>query len=259
MPRVLIVLAVLFMLGGCAAAKNDAPGSEEWRLRNIEDNFLQFQEEQRRQDTELQRMEKDTAARLAVLEERLSRIEERVRLQADANALIAQPPAAPAPQAEKPALPAAPAAPPEETAPAPAPEPAPVPRTAQPSAKDEQALYEQGVRQVMGENYASGREILTNFLERHPDSGLAANALYWLGETYYGEKRYAQSILTFREVLEKHPKHPKAPDALLKIGYAYEKLGDVPNARFYLQAVLDEYPKADSAAKARTMLRQLPQ
>ncbi|EPR31625.1 tol-pal system protein YbgF [Alkalidesulfovibrio alkalitolerans DSM 16529] len=247
MPRVLIVFAMLAMLGGCAAAKNDAPGSEEWRLRNIEDGFLQFQEEQRRQDADLQRMEKDTAARLAVLEERVSRLEERMRLAADVGAISA----APAPQPEAPTLPATPVTPP-----APSVEPAPAPRL---TAVDEQALYEQGVRQVMGENYASGREILTNFLERHPDSGLAPNALYWLGETYYGEKRYAQSILTFREVLEKHPKHPKAPDALLKIGYAYEKLGDIPNARFYLQAVLDEYPKADSATKAKAMLRQLPQ
>jgi len=251
MLRVLIVFAMLAMLGGCAAAKNDAPGSEEWRLRNIEDSFLQFQEEQRRQDADLQRMEKDTAARLAVLEERVSRLEERMRLAADAGALSTTPSPAPSPQPEKPTLPATPVTPP-----APSVEPAPAPR---PSAAGEQALYEQGVRQVMGENYASGREILTNFLERHPDSDLAPNALYWLGETYYGEQRYAQSILTFREVLEKHPKHPKAPDALLKIGYAYEKLGDIPNARFYLQAVLDEYPKADSATKARAMLRQLPQ
>ena len=65
---------------------------------------------------------------------------------------------------------------------------------------------------------AEGRKILQQFLEDDPQSGLVPNALYWIGESYYQEKNYAQAILTFKDVTRRFPKHHKAAASLLKIG-----------------------------------------
>jgi len=224
----------IVLLTGCSASA----GSEEWRLRNLEEGFLQFKETERQQEADM----KDLSARIAVLEERLTQAEERLLV------LDGQQPAMttikPMDTPEPPAVMSGSA--PSATSPMP------------PNVSEKNA-YDRAVKLAMAENYEAARDALTTFLERWPDGEHAPNAMYWLGETYYGEQRYAQSILTFKDVLAKYPKHHKASDALLKIGFAYDKLQDPANAKFYLQTLLDEYPKSEAAPKARAKLRELGQ
>lgn len=223
----------VILLTGCSASA----GSEEWRLRNLEEGFLQFKEAERQQDADM----KDLSARIAVLEERLTQAEERLLvLDGQQPSTTIMPMSTPAPS------PVMSGAMSEST-----------PNL--PASANEKSAYDRAVKLAMAENYEPAREALTTFLERWPDGEYAPNAMYWLGETYYGEQRYAQSILTFKDVLAKYPKHHKSSDALLKIGFAYDKLQDPANAKFYLQTLLDEYPKSEAAPKARAKLRELGQ
>ncbi|MFW5734131.1 MAG: tol-pal system protein YbgF [Oceanidesulfovibrio sp.] len=114
--------------------------------------------------------------------------------------------------------------------------------------------YTEAVRLTRSGNTEKGRQMLRAFLMEHPDSPLVPNAYYWLGETYYHDKRYAQAILTFKEVTSRFPKDPKAAASMLKIGYSYEMLGDKANARFYLNALIEDYPKSEPAKLARNAL-----
>lgn len=114
--------------------------------------------------------------------------------------------------------------------------------------------YEDAVKLVKDGNVSRGRQLLNAFIQENPQSKLLPNAYYWLGETFYHDKRYAQAILTFREVTSRYPKHDKAAAALLKIGFAYEQLGDKPNARFYLGNLLQEYPNSEPATLAKEAL-----
>lgn len=121
----------------------------------------------------------------------------------------------------------------------------------------QKARYDKALALVWDKKPEAARTLLNEFLVDFPSSGLAPNALYWLGETYYSQKRYAQAILTFRDVMRRFPAHSKASAAVLKIGYSYEQLGDMQNASFYLKALLKEYPNSDSAELARTKLKQI--
>ncbi|EPR39349.1 tol-pal system protein YbgF [Desulfovibrio sp. X2] len=250
MRRVGLLICLMILLSGCSAAA----GSDEWRLQNLEENFLQFKEAERQQEADQQKFAKDVTARLSVLEERLNQVEERLRhLESEdtgessgADDTI-QPMAVPEPPSSMSAASESPA------------EAAPKSSAAKAPELHGKALYERGVKLIMAEKYASARDDFTSYLESNPQGEYAPNALYWTGETYYGEQRYAQSILTFKEVLQKFPKSPKAPDALLKTAYAYEKLQDPKNAVFYLKALLDEYPKAEAAPLARAKLKELGQ
>lgn len=120
-----------------------------------------------------------------------------------------------------------------------------------------EVLYQKALETYRGGNMTKAREEFAAFLEKHPKHELAANASYWLGESYYGEKRYDQAVLAFQEVIKNFPTKEKAPAALLKQGMAFKELGDAKSARFVYRKLIDEYPKAEETAKAKEKLKEL--
>jgi tol-pal system protein YbgF len=96
-----------------------------------------------------------------------------------------------------------------------------------------------------------------NFLAQHPESALAPNAQYWIGECYYGSRDYRRAIEAFELVRTSYPSSEKVPAALLKEGFAYLALKDRPRAIQALQQVVTNYPKTSEAAKAADKLKQL--
>ncbi len=103
--------------------------------------------------------------------------------------------------------------------------------------------------------FAEGRALLESFIDKYPKHDLHVNGLYWIGEAYYGEKKYEQAILQFQDVISTYPKHPKAPAALLKQGLAFNALGDGTNARTTMQKLLEEYPNSSQADSAKQYLK----
>lgn len=123
------------------------------------------------------------------------------------------------------------------------------------AASSPEALYEQGRDAILhSEKFSAGREKLDDFLQRHPDHDLAVNALYWIGEAFYGEKKFENAILQFQDVIEKYSDHPKSAAAMLKQALAFDALGDRDNARAILQRVGEQYPLSDEARKAEEFL-----
>ena len=122
-------------------------------------------------------------------------------------------------------------------------------------AETPEALYQRGLELIQKEGaFDRGREQMEIFLKRFPDHELAINAMYWVGEAFFGDKKYENAILQFQEVLQKHGSHPKAAAALLKQGLAFRALGDDKNARVILQQVVERYPNSDEAKKAKERL-----
>jgi len=122
----------------------------------------------------------------------------------------------------------------------------------------ERIEYETALNTLRAGEAEKAKALFNRFIAQHPESSLLPNAMYWLGECYYLQKHYAQSILTFKEVARRYPKHQKASDSLLKTAMAYERLGDLENARFHLRILTQDYPKTPSAEKARAMLNTMP-
>ncbi len=121
-----------------------------------------------------------------------------------------------------------------------------------------EATYRRALNTLLSGSPSEAQDMLQSFLEAHPESDLAPNATYWLGEAHYVQKRFAQSILFFKDVSNTYPEDPKAADALLKMGYAYANLGQTDNARFYLQRLVEHYPASHSARLAKERLQTLP-
>lgn len=109
------------------------------------------------------------------------------------------------------------------------------------------------------------------FLRMFPDSDLADNAQYWIGEAYFSLARtYAtqgqpdkvgpaleQAVQEFRKVIVNYPRGDKAPTALYKEALALLELKHQNLAQARLQYLLDHFPQSEEAPLARERLAAL--
>ncbi|GEM_PF-3142395 len=122
----------------------------------------------------------------------------------------------------------------------------------------EKELYSRALDLLLAKNQPQkAQEKFKKFLEKYPQSSLVPNTYYWMGESYYAQKKFEQSILYFKKVYNRFPADPKSPDALLKTGYAYAQKGDISNAKFYLNNLIERNPDSKAAELARRRLRSL--
>ncbi len=101
------------------------------------------------------------------------------------------------------------------------------------------------------------RQGFSGFLDEFPNSTLAPNARYWLGESYFGKKDFHKAIDAYDKVEIDYPGSEKVPSAILKKGYAYMALKDKKRASSAFKQVLTLYPKSVEAGKASDRLAQL--
>jgi tol-pal system protein YbgF len=263
MSRALALLVVLLIVSGCATR------SSHTRLRSdvaaVRADLTDLRQAQDATARELARAVADhralqaSAAEVdAALRERaveLGRL--RARLEAaERDAQLAKTPAlsaapAPSPPVSAPSAPAAPVAPP---AMAPPPPPAPRPREPAPRTPSPEQAY--GAALATFRTGEHGQAVLDflDFIAKHRQHALAANAQYWIGEAYYAQRDYRQAVAEFQKVLQMAPSSRKAADALLKIGLAHRRLRDEARARASWQRVVREFPKSEAAAKATRLL-----
>jgi tol-pal system protein YbgF len=119
---------------------------------------------------------------------------------------------------------------------------------------DYQAAYNSLIKQ--GDAMTSAKQFQA-FLETYPDSRLAPNAWYWLGESYYALGSYELALKSFGILLEQYGDSGKAPDALLKSGYCQLELKNTAAGKQTLEQVIAKYPTSPVAEMARSRLRGL--
>jgi tol-pal system protein YbgF len=129
---------------------------------------------------------------------------------------------------------------------------------AAPTASDDpQLLYDAARNDYVRGNYELAILGFRQYLEAFPDSELADNARYWIGECNFSQGSYQQAIREFDIILNQYPRSDKLASALLKKGYAFLQLGRVQEARIYLNNVVNSYPGSDEAALAQQRLDTL--
>ena len=94
-------------------------------------------------------------------------------------------------------------------------------------------------------------------MTQFPDSELADNAQYWIGETYYDQADYEKALEEFRKVQANYPTGDKVPAALLKAGFSLQALGFKQDACEAYRALVDRFPGSEEARLAMTRLTDL--
>ena len=123
--------------------------------------------------------------------------------------------------------------------------------------EDVDKFYVQGYAQFNSGDYAAADQAFQEFLARAPESDLADDAQYWIGECFFSRKDYRRAILEFRKVIDQYPFGNRVPHAFLKLGLSYLALGDRERAAENLETVVQAFPKSDVATVARATLDQL--
>jgi tol-pal system protein YbgF len=125
------------------------------------------------------------------------------------------------------------------------------------SERSDRAEYERILAYFKEGNLDGSRDGFSAFLAEYPNSDLAPNARYWLGESHYGKKDYKQAIDSYDRVEIDYPQSEKVPAAILKKGFAYLALKDKKRASSAFKQVVTLYPKSPEAGKAYDKLNQL--
>jgi len=118
----------------------------------------------------------------------------------------------------------------------------------------EQATFDAVLFEFSEGRYPQAITGFQQFLQMYPDSPLAGEAQYWLGESYYLAQDYAAAKQSLIDLGLRYPNSERLPDALLKLGYTYEMLGDLSRAEEVLQKLLQAYPDTQAASLARQRL-----
>jgi tol-pal system protein YbgF len=121
-------------------------------------------------------------------------------------------------------------------------------------AQAETRAYETALSQFKVGNYQLSITGFQNFLSSYPNSALAPNAQYWIGNAHYAMRDYQAAIAAQQKVVSSWPEHTKAPDALLDIASYQAEMGDSKAARESLSALVKKYPTSPAAEKARQRL-----
>jgi tol-pal system protein YbgF len=85
-------------------------------------------------------------------------------------------------------------------------------------AADPETMYQAAYSDIAAGRYALARESFQTLLKTYPDTEVADNAQYWIGESYYGTGDFANAIVEFQKVLDNYPKGDKVPAAMFKMG-----------------------------------------
>jgi len=128
---------------------------------------------------------------------------------------------------------------------------------ARPASGTLEDLYRRGYADYTRGNYALALQELSEFVERYPDSGMADDAAYLIGEVHFTQQQYPDALAAFDAVLQKYPGGDRAASAYLKKGLTLLELNRTADAVVQLQHVINTYPQSEEARVARDRLRAL--
>jgi tol-pal system protein YbgF len=122
---------------------------------------------------------------------------------------------------------------------------------------DDRANYQAAFDLLKDAKYPEAINAFKQYLSTFPNSALADNAQYWLGEAHYVTKQYPDALRDFRTVVEKYPDSRKIPDALLKIGYCNYELKNWAESRSALSQVVQRFADTTAARLASQRLAKM--
>jgi tol-pal system protein YbgF len=135
--------------------------------------------------------------------------------------------------------------------------PAAPPAAAAPADGTDQGNYQAAFALLKNSQYERAIAGFRQFLLDFPQSPLAENAQYWLGEAYYVNKAYPEALQAFQGVSEKYPQSRKLADALLKQGYCLYELKQWAAARQILAQVAQQYTDVSAGRLAQQRLDRM--
>ncbi|MCA9521678.1 MAG: tetratricopeptide repeat protein, partial [Myxococcales bacterium] len=97
--------------------------------------------------------------------------------------------------------------------------------------KDKAAMYEFSLRMLRSGKTRDGRTILRHFINEFPKDDLADEAQFYIGESYFLEKKWAQAIKEYKTVESVYPKGNILGKAIMRLAEAALRMNECSTAR----------------------------
>ncbi len=117
-------------------------------------------------------------------------------------------------------------------------------------------LYEQGLSAYYDRKYETAQDLFERLLTDYPNSNLADNAQYWIGECEYGQKNYQTALDAFHKVFQ-FDKTEKDDDAQFMLGQSYHQLGNFDSALVEFNRLKIDYPNSEYIGRAEAYIRRI--
>jgi tol-pal system protein YbgF len=122
---------------------------------------------------------------------------------------------------------------------------------------DQKQLYDTAYLDITRGNYELAISGFREFLKIYPNSALADNSQYWIGEGFYAQKKFKEALTEFEKVIEQYPNQDKAAGAYYKSGLCQKELGNPLAAKDSWQILLKKYPRSPEAKLALDKIKEL--
>lgn len=121
---------------------------------------------------------------------------------------------------------------------------------------DALSLNEKGHGALTQNDYAGAEVAFRQLIESYPKDPLAADAQYWIGESFYRRGQYKAAADAFLKGYKKYKSGDKAPETLLKLGMSLAALGQKDAACSTFGELKTEFPKAPETVRDEVKAEQ---
>jgi TolA-binding protein len=126
-----------------------------------------------------------------------------------------------------------------------------------PSAPPVEDLYRTAFSDYNGAKYPLASAEFNDVIRFYPDSNLAGNSYFYLGEIDYKAGRYAPAARNYDKVMEQYPGNPKIAVSQLRKGESLLALKQTDAGARELRSLIQRYPNSQEAVAARSKLNGL--
>ena len=121
---------------------------------------------------------------------------------------------------------------------------------------DDRGIYQHAYAAMQQDDPDTAVPAFQELLRRFPQSDLADNAHYWLGEIYSGLGDTTTAAKHFRRILDDYPSGNKVPDAMYKLGVLAQEAGNCRDAESWYRKVREQYPWSPVSEKIEERRKQ---
>jgi tol-pal system protein YbgF len=120
-----------------------------------------------------------------------------------------------------------------------------------------QEVYNAAYSDYLKGNFDLAVEGFKVYRDAFPDSPLADNALYWIGECLFSQRKFDQAIEEFNNLILNYAQSDKIAASYLKRGLAQAELGRKDEALVTLKLLIGKYPLEEESRIAQEKIKEL--
>jgi len=120
-----------------------------------------------------------------------------------------------------------------------------------------QEVYNMARSDYLKGNFDLAIEGFSIYGQHFPDSPLADNALYWIGECYFSQGQYENAIERFNSLILKFPGGDKIAAAYLKKGISLIELDKKEEALAVFKLLISKFPLEEETKIAQQKIKEL--